>query len=320
MSSKVGNKRIKDSQEERILNWIYEQLLKIFGPRNWWPGDTSFEIIIGAILTQNTAWTNVEKAIKNLKEHNYLEPEKIKNIPQDKLAELIRPAGYYQLKAHRLKEFIEFLFSNYDGNLDKMFKQDMWKLRSEFLGVKGIGLETADSILLYAGNKPIFVVDAYTKRILTRHHLIDEKATYTQIQDLFMNNLLPDIQLYNEYHALIVQLGKGICAKSKPKCNICPLKELKEIIKYICAGCGRKLALTDIRYILNLELYAAPEVVIPDEELKKDHSKEIKRLIEHLKDVDSKKLEEDVYINHRLHLCKKCRDTFNQRIACKEFI
>lgn len=320
MSIKVRDKGIKDSQKERILKWIYEQLFKVFGPRHWWPGDTPFEIIIGAILTQNTAWTNVEKAIKNLKAQDLLEPEKLKNIPQDNLATLIKPTGYYQLKAHRLKEFIEFLFSNYDGNLDKMFKYDMWKLRGELLGIKGIGFETADSILLYAGNKPIFVVDAYTKRILIRHRLIDEKATYTQIQDLFMNNLFPDVQLYNEYHALIVQLGKGICSKSKPKCHICPLKELKEIIEYVCDSCGRELALTDIHYILNLELYAAPQVVMTEEESKKDHAKEIERLIEHLKDVDAKKLEEEVYINYRLHLCKKCRDTFNQRIASKEFI
>jgi len=310
---------VKDSQKERILNWIYEQLFKVFGPRNWWPGDTPFEISIGAILTQNTAWTNVEKAIKNLKKDNLLDPKKLKNIPQDKLAELIRPAGYYHLKANRLKEFIEFLFSNYDGNLDKMFKRDMWELRGELLKVKGIGLETADSILLYAGNKPIFVVDAYTRRILIRHNLIDKKASYSQIQELFMNNLPQNIQLYNEFHALIVQLGKEIC-KSKYNCSLCPLKELKEIIKYICDACGQKLSTTDVRYILKIELYAAPEIVITEEDLKKDHSKEIERLIEQLKDVDAKKLEEEVYVNYQLHLCKKCRDTFNQRIVCKEFI
>jgi endonuclease-3 related protein len=313
------NNGIKDSQKERILNWIYERLFNAFGPRNWWPGDTAFEVIIGAILTQNTAWANVEKAINNLKKYNLLEPKKLKDIPQNRLAELIKPARYYQLKANRLKDFIEFLFSNYAGNLNNMFNRDMWELRNELLSVKGIGLETADSILLYAAKKPIFVVDAYTKRMLVRHDIVDEKATYTQIQDLFMTNLPEDVQLYNEYHALIVQLGKKIC-KSKPDCNICPLKELKEIIKYVCDGCGRKLRLTDVRYILKIELYAAPEVVISEEEAKKDHSKEIQRLIDQLKDVDPKKLEEEVYINYRLHLCKKCRDTFNQRVACKEFI
>ncbi|MEW6096895.1 MAG: endonuclease III domain-containing protein [bacterium] len=319
MTINEEDKIIRDSQKERILNWIYERLFKAFGPRNWWPGDTPFEIIIGAILTQNTAWANVEKAINNLKNHNLLEPEKLNEIPQDKLAELIRPAGYYQLKANRLKEFIEFLFSNYAGDLDKMFNRDMWELRAELLGVKGIGLETADSILLYAGSKPIFVVDAYTRRILTRHNLIDEKASYTQIQDLFMNNLPQDVQLYNEFHALIVQLGKEIC-KSKPACDSCPLKELKEIIKYVCDSCGKKLVLTDARYILKIELYAAPEVVISEEEAKKDHCAEIKRLIDQIKDMDAKKLEEEVYVKYRLHLCKKCRDTFNQRVACKEFI
>ncbi len=313
------DKGIRDSQKERIINWIYERLFKTFGPRHWWPGETPFEVIIGAILTQNTAWTNVEKAINNLKKYNLLEPNRFKELPQDKLAELIRPAGYYQLKADRLKNFIEFLFLNYAGNLDKMFNGDMWELRAELLGVKGIGLETADSILLYAGNKPIFVVDAYTRRILTRHNLIDEKATYTQIQDLFMNNLPQEVQVYNEFHALIVQLGKEIC-KSKPDCERCPLKELKEIIKYVCDSCGRKLSPTDVRYLLNIELYAAPEVVISEEEAKKDHLKEIERLIEQLKDVDEKKLEEEIYVNYRLHLCKKCRDTFNQRVVCKEFV
>ncbi|MDI6735419.1 MAG: endonuclease III domain-containing protein [bacterium] len=209
----------------RILTYIYERLFEAFGPRHWWPGETPFEVIIGAILTQNTAWTNVEKAIKNLKSNNLLIPERLKHLPEDELAELIRPAGYYRLKANRLKEFMEFLFSRYDGDLNRMFNQDMWELRAELLGVKGIGLETADSILLYAGQKPIFVVDAYTRRILTRHNIIDEKASYTQIQDLFMSNLPQDVQLYNEYHALIVQLGKEIC-RSKSKCEICTLKRL----------------------------------------------------------------------------------------------
>lgn len=313
------NNKIRDSHKERVFNWIYERLFDAFGPRNWWPGETAFEVIIGAILTQNTAWANVEKAINNLKKHNLLNPKNLKEIPVDKLAELIRPAGYYKLKANRLKEFIEFLFSRYAGNLTKMFSRNIWELRNELLSVKGIGLETADSILLYAGKKPIFVVDAYTKRFLARHNIIDEKATYTQIQDLFMNNLPQDVQLYNEYHALIVQLGKQIC-KSKPNCSICPLKELKEIIKYVCDSCGRKLGLTDIRYILKIELYAAPEVVISSEEAKKNASEEIKRLIEQLKDVDTKKLEEEVYIKYCLYLCKKCRDTFSQRVACKEFI
>lgn len=207
----------------RILALIYKRLFEAFGPRHWWPGETPFEVIIGAILTQNTAWTNVEKAINNLKSQDLLTPERLKHLPEDELAELIRPAGYYNLKANRLKEFIKFLFSHYAGDLNQMFNQDMWELRRELLGVKGIGPETADSILLYAGQKPIFVVDAYTRRMLTRHNLIEKKTSYTQIQDLFMTNLKQDVQLYNEYHALIVQLGKEIC-KSKPKCDICPLK------------------------------------------------------------------------------------------------
>lgn len=227
----LPHNNIKDVYKNQILNWIYKRLFETFGARNWWPGDTPFEISIGAILTQNTAWLNVEKAINNLKNHNLLEPKKLKEIPQDKLAELIRPAGYYNLKAERLKAFVEFLFLHYDGDLDKMFNRDMWELRQELLKVKGIGLETADSILLYAGNKPIFVVDSYTRRILTRHNLIDEKASYSQIQSLFMENLPPDVQLYNEYHALIVQLGKEIC-KSKPNCQSCPIKELNQVGKF----------------------------------------------------------------------------------------
>ncbi len=213
----------KDFTLLRILALIYKRLFEAFGPRHWWPGETPFEVIIGAILTQNTAWTNVEKAINNLKSQDLLTPERLKHLPEDELAELIRPAGYYNLKANRLKEFIKFLFSHYAGDLNQMFNQDMWELRRELLGVKGIGPETADSILLYAGQKPIFVVDAYTRRMLTRHNLIEKKTSYTQIQDLFMTNLKQDVQLYNEYHALIVQLGKEIC-KSKPKCDICPLK------------------------------------------------------------------------------------------------
>ncbi|HAV43054.1 TPA: hypothetical protein DCX15_03470 [bacterium] len=311
--------RIRDSQKERILNWIYEKLFKAFGPRHWWPGESPFEIIIGAILTQNTAWTNVEKAINNLKDHSLLDPKRLNGTPQDRLAGLIRPAGYYQIKAERLKEFTRFLFANYDGDLEKMFSRDMWELRAELLGVKGIGLETADSILLYAGNKPIFVVDAYTRRILLRHNLIEEKATYSQIQDLFMDNLPQDIKLYNEFHALIVQVGKEIC-KPKPNCSLCPLRELKEIIQYVCDSCGKRLTPTDPRYILKIELYAAPEVVISKEELQRDHSEEIKRLIEEMKDMDTKKLEEEVYVNYRLHLCQRCHNTLNQRIASKEFI
>ena len=213
----------KDSPTERVLNWIYERLFEHYGPRGWWPAKTPFEVAVGAILTQNTNWGNVERAIKNLKNENLLTPQKLKKLRTDRLSNLIKPAGYYRLKAKRLKEFIKFLFSKYKGSMTRMFKADSLQLRQELLGVNGIGLETADSILLYAGNIPIFVVDAYTKRILSRHDLIETKATYSEIQNLFMDNLPQDYKLFNEFHALIVQLGKEVC-KKKPKCEACPLK------------------------------------------------------------------------------------------------
>ncbi|MDI6781635.1 MAG: endonuclease III domain-containing protein [bacterium] len=210
---------------EKILMSIYDSLYKAFGPRHWWPGETPFEVAIGAILTQNTAWTNVEKAINRLKEHNLLTAEHIRDIDPNLLGEMIRSSGYYNQKAKKLKAFIEFLFSRYEGSMEKMAQTEMWSLRHELLQINGIGMETADSIILYACYKPIFVVDAYTRRVLSRHNLIKEDDTsYTHIQKLFMNNLPPDLAIYNEYHALIVQLGKELCSKRNPDCNHCPLQ------------------------------------------------------------------------------------------------
>lgn len=208
-----------------ILLRIYQKLYKAFGPQHWWPGDSPFEIIVGAILTQNTNWQNVEKAISNLKRDKHLTPSALKNIPINRLAQLIRPAGYYNIKAQRLKEFIKFLYNGYNGNLSNMRKENIRTLRKKLLEVKGIGPETCDSILLYALNKTIFVVDAYTKRVLTRHNIIEKTATYHQIQGLFMKNLPRDKRLFNEYHALFVKVGKEYC-KKKPDCNKCPLKEV----------------------------------------------------------------------------------------------
>ncbi len=204
------------------LQTIYRQLSRTFGPQDWWPGDSAFEIIIGAILTQNTNWQNVEKAISNLKRERCLTPRGLKKIPLKKLARLIRPAGYYNLKSKRLKNFIKFLFSEYQGRLDLLFRQPLSELRHQLLQVNGIGPETADSILLYAGGKPIFVVDAYTRRLLSRHQLLGAQASYNEIQELFMHNLPKKTKLFNEYHALIVKLGKEYCRK-KPLCNSCPL-------------------------------------------------------------------------------------------------
>lgn len=309
----------KDSHHNRILNWIYDRLFEHYGPRGWWPAKTPFEVAIGAILTQNTNWTNVERTIRNLKEKDLLTPERLKELPLDRLANLIRPAGYYRLKAKRLKEFIKFLSSRYSGSMEEMFRTDPLRLRQELLGVNGIGLETADSILLYAGNVPIFVIDAYTKRILSRHRLIEEKATYTQVQNYFMDHLPEDHRLFNEFHALIVQLGKDICKKI-PECELCPLKEIDEILEYQCDGCGRGLSRDEIHYVLKMELFAAPDIEIGKEDLIKDHRKEIERLIECMKDRDPKDLEDEVYVAYKLNLCSRCRNIFNQRVSSREFI
>ena len=209
------------------LDLIYEKLYKHFGPQHWWPADSAFEVIVGAILTQNTNWSNVRRALNNLKKHKLLKPEKLYRISQKRLAALIRPAGYFNIKAKRLKTFLDFLFKSYQGNLQNMSRVDTGILRQQLLSLNGIGPETADSILLYALNKPVFVVDTYTKRILSKHCLIRENARYEDIQDFFMKNLKRDAKLFNEYHALLVRLGREICLKKKARCEICALKNYK---------------------------------------------------------------------------------------------
>jgi endonuclease-3 related protein len=206
---------------------IYSKLYQTYGPRDWWPGETSFEVMVGAILTQNTSWRNVEKAIQKLKEKGVLNPKGIHHLKKSELAPLIKSSGYYRIKADRLKSFIDFLFEEYNGNIKKMGRERLGELREKLLGVKGIGPETADSILLYGLGKPIFVVDAYTKRILLRHEVISEKASYDEVQKLFMDHLPLDEKLFNEYHALLVYLGKTVCKKT-PRCNICPLLSIEE--------------------------------------------------------------------------------------------
>ena len=205
------------------LTEIYKLLFDTFGPQHWWPGETPFEIIIGAILTQNTSWSNVEKAIKNLKSTGSLSAEKLRDMNPSQLAELIRPAGYFNVKAKRLKNFIDWFFENYKGKLSNFENVNTDRLRTELLEVKGIGRETADSILLYALNRPVFVVDAYTARIATRHGLIEPGADYEQLRYLFESNLPQDVQLYNEFHALLVRTGKDFC-KPKARCSGCPLE------------------------------------------------------------------------------------------------
>lgn len=212
------------------LKEIYELLLNRFGPQYWWPADSPFEVIVGAILTQNTSWVNVEKAIDNLKAADLLEAEKLHHLEMSELAELIRPAGYFNIKAKRLKNFINWLFGNYNGQLENLENLSTDSLRIELLCVKGIGPETADSILLYAFERPIFVVDTYTARIAVRHYLIESDADYEQLQYLFESKLPADVKLFNEYHALLVCLGKEFC-RPKPLCSNCPLKELPHTIE-----------------------------------------------------------------------------------------
>jgi endonuclease III related protein len=206
---------------------IYRKLYQAYGPRNWWPGETSFEVMVGAILTQNTSWRNVEKAILKLKEQGVLNPEGIHRLKKPQLTSLIKSSGYYRIKTNRLKSYMDFLFEEYGGDLKKMKTERLAVLRGKLLQVKGIGPETADSILLYGLRKPVFVVDAYTKRILSRHGMISEKASYEEVQGFFMDDLPHNERLFNEYHALLVHLGKTLC-KKVPRCDICPIRGIEK--------------------------------------------------------------------------------------------
>lgn len=210
-------------RNSKLLMDIYNRLYKAFGPQHWWPANSAFEVMIGAVLTQNTNWKNVEKAIDNLKDKDLLDPVKLYNIDTVTLAELIRPAGYYNIKAKRLKNLLTLINESFQGDIERLFSLDTQTLRNTLLSVKGIGPETADSIILYAAKKPIFVVDAYTHRVFSRHRLIPEETSYEEIQDFFHSNLPHDVKLFNEYHALIVKLGKTYCLK-KPSCSACPLE------------------------------------------------------------------------------------------------
>ena len=243
------------------LRRYYQALYRAWGAQHWWPAETPFEVIVGAYLTQNTAWTNVKRALSNLRTEGVLNIEGIRGLRLAKLQRLIRPSGYFRQKAQRLKIFVSYLDENYQGSLDLMFSQPTWKLRRELLALNGIGPETADSILLYAGNHPVFVVDAYTRRIVERHDILPADADYEQIQELFQRALAPVVeqqtrgpetlapqlassirgaahppsamstaqrtaivQVYNEMHGLIVGVGKHYCGKSSPKCDGCPLQ------------------------------------------------------------------------------------------------
>jgi endonuclease-3 related protein len=249
-----------DAKKDQIRNH-YHTLFEAWGAQHWWPAQTRFEVIVGAYLTQNTAWTNVEKALANLRRARLLSVDGIRRVSRADLERLIRPAGYFRQKAERLKLFVEFLDRRYDGSLQKLFGRPTKQLREELLSLNGIGPETADSILLYAGNHPVFVVDAYTRRILGRHEILPEKTSYEEIRELFEEALktvaesvakgkagaqrleagLPGAahspsamstakrtalaQVYNEMHGLIVGVGKNYCRKSQPRCEACPLQK-----------------------------------------------------------------------------------------------
>ncbi len=237
---------------------MYRKLARSWGRQNWWPAETPFEVIVGAILTQNTSWTNVERALASLREARKLSLAGIRELRQPELEALIRSSGYFRQKAQRLKNFVAFLDANYGGSLARMFATPTGQLRVELLALKGIGPETADSILLYAGNHVVFVVDAYTRRILQRHEIVQPDAKYDYIRQLveralrreqplplpadsLANESRPNIhqpsamssagrspmsQVYNEMHGLLVQAGKHYCLKSVAKCELCPLGSL----------------------------------------------------------------------------------------------
>jgi endonuclease-3 related protein len=207
------------------LNRMYELMERAFGPQHWWPGESAFEMMVGAVLTQNTNWRNVEKAVDNLKAEGLMSPEKLHALPVARLAELIRPAGYFNIKAKRLRNLIRWFMEEFRGDVASMQRCSVSDLRERLLSVSGVGRETCDSIILYALHKPTFVVDAYTYRILLRHGIIDESADYDEIKETFESNLSSDAKLFNEFHALLVRVGKLYCKKTA-LCEKCPLDAL----------------------------------------------------------------------------------------------
>lgn len=237
---------------DRTLRAFYRTLLGAWGPQNWWPGQTRFEVIVGAFLTQNTAWANVERALDNLRRARCLSAAGLRRVPLGRLERLLRPAGYFRQKGRRLKGFVAWLDARHGGSLERMLARPTDELRAELLALDGVGPETADSILLYAGGHPAFVVDAYTRRILARHRILPEHAPYEQVRDLFQRALAgatlalpagarppaplrrkfsapavaPAAEVYNECHALLVQAAKHHCLKKKPDCAACPLQPL----------------------------------------------------------------------------------------------
>jgi len=207
------------------LHDVYRRLLDHFGPQAWWPAETPFEVMVGAVLTQNTSWANVRRAIDQIREAGLLEPTALYKLDPEELAELIRPCGYFRLKAGRLRNLLRLVVEEYGGDVEAMLADDPDELRRALLAVNGIGPETADSILLYAAGRPTFVVDTYTHRVLARHGRIDFDAGYHDVQEYCTASLECDVQTYNELHALLVRVGHEHCRK-RPRCAACPLADL----------------------------------------------------------------------------------------------
>jgi endonuclease-3 related protein len=210
---------------QKIFIDIYRRLYEKLGPQHWWPADTAFEVMVGAILTQNTNWQNVESAIHNIKSAGLLSPRPLlKNARR--IPGLVRPAGYYNVKSRRLVAFLKYLVEKYEGNVSDFKRRSTGDIRNELLSIPGIGRETADSMLLYALRRPVFVIDAYTRRIFARHGVFDADLDYDEIREMFEKNLPAEEKTYNEYHALIVRTGKTYCRKNEPRCTDCPLRSI----------------------------------------------------------------------------------------------
>jgi endonuclease III related protein len=209
---------------QKTLRRYYEHLLGALGPQGWWPAKTRLEVILGAILTQNTNWRNAARAITQLRERGLLSLNRLRAVDEAELQLLIRPAGFFTQKARAIRGFLAWLDATHAGSLERMFENPVERLRTDLLGLKGLGPETVDAILLYAGGKPFFVADAYTRRILARHHLLPENSGYEQAQTFIQGNLEREAGVYNEFHALLVEVGKRYCGRSATECAACPLE------------------------------------------------------------------------------------------------
>ena len=218
----------KSEENNNLFLRVYDRLYAHYGPQSWWPGESNLEVMVGAVLTQNTNWTNVEKALANLKNSDQLSFSCLHNMPIEELAEYIRPAGYYNIKARRLKNLFQMIEDEYEGEITFLFEDSLDGSRENLLRVKGVGPETADAILLYAAKKPAFVIDTYTHRVFSRHELVEEDTDYYSLQQEFLDSLPEDVALFNEFHALIVAVAKEFCKKKKPRCSNCPLQRVEE--------------------------------------------------------------------------------------------